>query len=142
MTTMSLEVEFAIFGHQVPFLAERHYRKLPRITEKSVPDPIDDVWTALALLVEGHNDGTSRVAMTMMCPKNQHTESIIRVSTFYNRGDWAEDYDFPISGTVMNEMRNGGYVAGTPRWGYTDKTELRLTDRGRRALVEHLNTLP
>ncbi len=145
MTAMSLGLELALFGGQVPFIAERNYRKLPAIKAGApMPEPISDVWTVLALLIEGHNDQTVRAVLKQNCAKNRHALPVVRIALYssgYTRGEWTSDHDFPIKVEVVDELVRNRYVVGTPRLGYTDNTELKLTEQGQRALVDHLHTL-
>lgn len=137
MTSMSLETELAIFGHQIPFISQRHFIQWPQIGEKG--EKPADKWDTLVLLFELHGSNTRR--KVLRAQRNVHRKDIVRVESFYNRGDHAGDYDYSISDGVVDELLNEGCVEGTPQWGYTDKYELRLTDRGIRALFEHLKTL-
>ena len=145
MTAMSVGLELALFGGQVPFIAERNYRKLPAIKDGApMPEPIEDVWTALALLTEGHNDQTVRAVLKENCTKNRRNVPVVRIALYssgYTRSEWTSDHDFPLKADVVDELVRNRYVAGTPHMGYTDNTELKLTEHGERALVDHLHTL-
>ncbi len=137
MVKMSLGLELKIFAERVPFMAERHRNKWPRIGEGQ--EKLADNWDTLALLVGWYGDGTRR--KVTRAKRNTHNRDIIRVEVFYSRGDWANDYDFLIAPGVIDELVRKGYLEGKPYMGFTDHDELLLTKRGERALLEHLKEL-
>ncbi len=158
MTTMSLGLELALFADRIPFLAERNYTKLPEIKKDSMPEPIADVWTALALLVKRHNDQTIRVLIRHHCPENQHGCAIIRVGVAcedgyhipvgcdsnYSQAGFVRYYSFPVTESVVEELVCMGYVGWTNSPGLQDfpnSTKLKLTEYGQAALIEHLSDL-
>jgi len=144
MATLSPGLELSIFANQIPFLEERNYRKLPAIKAGKIPEPISDIWTVLALLIERHNDQTVRKVLTSSSPTNRHGVCLVRVGMYssgYTHEEWTRDYDFPITGHVVEELVRKRYVGGTPQWGYTDDTVLNLTERGARTLIDRINSL-
>ena len=131
--SMSLAVEFAVFAHRVPFLAERHYMKWPAMEDPS--SKVSDKWDTLGLLIEQHNDGTRRKIL-----RAEHFD-YVRVESFYNSGNWAQDYDFLVAPGVVDGLLAEHCIEGTPHMGYTDDKELHLTQRGMEALAAYIQKL-
>jgi hypothetical protein len=138
MTNMSLEVELMLFGRQIPFIAERRYHHWPEIGKGGEKKPANK-WDALAMLLNLQGDNSNR--KVLRASRNAHAADVVRVETFYNRGDHAGDYDYLIASGAVDELLADRLVEGTPKWGYTDMHELKITERGMRALVDHIAQL-
>lgn len=136
MATMSLGLELAIFGNQIPFIIERHYRRWPEWDPKSKEQKTADKWDTLALLLELHNDSTVRKIL------RKGKVDIIRIETHYRRGGHAQDHDYLVASGVVDELVRERCLDATPKWGYTDRNELKLNEVGMRALIQYLETLP
>lgn len=137
----NLRTELMVLGHRFEFIDQHHYLRLPCVEKDTVPEPISDVRVALVLLFELYNDGTRRRLLTKDNFRNRHEIPLVRVETFYNDGGHAGDHDFPIAEAVLDELKREGCLHGTPHMGYTDKTELKLSDAGVELLAKRLESL-
>lgn len=104
-------------------------RRLAKGSDWSSAEPISDVATALALLVEGWNDRTER---RLECHRIDRANIVIR---FYG-GHCDQCYSrerYPVTQELVAAFRERGWLKGTPHLGWTDENECELTEAALRA---------
>ncbi|MDE1970210.1 MAG: hypothetical protein KGI50_01375 [Patescibacteria group bacterium] len=86
--------------------------------------PIDDVQYALKLLIgERRSSGELRV---------QNPEPYLAEYIYCGPYDSCNNIRYyRVTSRLVRSLREEGYVEGTPQWGYTDDTRLRISSRGR-----------
>ncbi|MBI5420847.1 MAG: hypothetical protein HZA35_00865 [Parcubacteria group bacterium] len=96
--------------------------------------PIDAEMEVLRLLIGEWNDRTVRKLYTRI-GEEPYLEVAICTSGYtgdmYTRSDY-----YKIARAIVLLLRNNGYVEGTPYWGYTDYTELRVSEYGKEAFYK------
>ncbi len=97
--------------------------------------PIDDVMTALDLLVKRWGDNSTRELI-------RYFKDATYIELGYHH-DFSPStiYRFSITARVADEMLARHLVEGTPRWGSTDMKKLRASDYGERVLWERRDAL-
>lgn len=102
-------------------------RRLAKGADWSSAEPINDVATALELLVEGWNDRTTRRLETHRTPR-----IVIRFyGGHYDRCFSTERY--PVTPDVVAAFRERGWLKGTPNLGWTDEDDCERTEAALRA---------
>ena len=103
-------------------LLQRRYKTDEKVT---------DEWVALDLLHSSF--GSSSAATLHVWSDGTHE---IRID-YWGREDHHIGTDsFFTTEAITVALKAKGYVEGTPKWGYTDQTELKISKRGTAALVE------
>lgn len=92
----------------------------PKDTEEN---PIDDLFDALDLFCS-IDYRTESVLITRSSPP------YIQKSTFFDYYGTSNFYN--ITPELAQKLKDGGFVTGTPKWGYTDHDECLITDFGRK----------
>jgi len=92
--------------------------------------PVSDYRFAAGLLFERFNDHSVRIL------KNTGYDwPFIEVSWYRDFSGCVGYAKIFITKEVINHLQDEYLVEGTPQWGYTDNTELRLSDKGKRMVV-------
>lgn len=87
-------------------------------------EPIDDPLVVLDLLERGWNDSTIRTI-------ERWPHSPVHVEIVHCRDFSDSVYErYLVTERVVNSLKVGRDVAGTPKWGYTEDRSLRITEVG------------
>jgi hypothetical protein len=90
--------------------------------------PVNDELTVLDLLYSRWGDCTTR--HISLWP---HAPPHVEIGHHRDFGD--SDYRrFLVTERVVEKLRNDDLICGVPRWGYTERRELRISDAGSRLL--------
>lgn len=106
---------------------------------REAKEPIGALLLALRLLERDFNDRTERELRL-----NPPSPPIIWYGVFtggYTRDQLSDTSEFVITEEIAQELIRTGYVAGVPHWGYTSKTEFRISSRGRAHLYAELEKI-
>lgn len=93
--------------------------------------PVSDYRFAAGLLFKRFNDHSDRILKN----KGYHCP-FIEVSWYRDFSGCVGYAKVFITKEVLDRLQDEYLVEGTPQWGYTDKTELRLSNKGKRFVVE------
>ena len=97
--------------------------------------PISDVLEALGKLVEQYYGGNFRARRRLITRRNDRDAPYIKVC--YSRDFSYDTFEYyKVTPELVDELRAGGYVEGTPHWGYTDDDELAVTEHGIKVFLE------
>ena len=99
-----------------------------RIYENEVP--IDGEMEVLRLLVRGWNDRTVR--RLHVGGREPYLEVAV-YSSGYTREEYTSSRYYKVTPAVVALLKSGGYVKGTPHWGYTDDNVLKVSRHGEEA---------
>jgi hypothetical protein len=58
------------------------------------------------------------------------------VYVYHDRNYYTDAESFPVSLSVVEEALQKGLIQGKPEWGYTSKTEWRISDEGKKLARE------
>lgn len=109
-------------------------RKIPFENDVAIDEPL----IVLDLLYREWQSPTDRVLWNW-----DHEPPHVEVGWYcggYTRDLHSKSYYFLVATDVVVWLKKG-YVKGTPKWGYTDQKELRITDAGAEALLAAWKTL-
>lgn len=108
-------------------------RIVQHLKSEGKPEPVTELREALVLLQHGWNDRTGRHLKTDARLPDGTVGPAIWIGIFNGgyTGDLLNDeYLFPLDPKILDELQNSYCLDGTPQWGYTDHTKLRLNNRG------------
>ncbi|MES2668653.1 MAG: hypothetical protein V4644_03120 [Patescibacteria group bacterium] len=110
-------------------------------TGKPTLEPITELREALVLLYE-HGSSERRIHLDLNRSRADGTIGpVLRISVFgggYLRDELTAEYDLIIAGHLVTELKQSGLLSGTPHMGYTDETELRLSEQAPRRILEEM----
>lgn len=98
--------------------------------ERQAEEPVRDHRIVAGLLFARYNDGSTRHLLT---GRSGPPLVVVHWGAGWNPFD---DAEIEVDPAAVEFLLNGRYLEGTPEWGRTDMTKLRLSQSGMRELLQ------